>query len=165
MGIRISEMEEATTFGANDVVPIVSSGSNKKITGTKIKNFVVNNTPIVISDEADSIDCPYRIHTTVCDVTITPGTWIIFYHSSFGTGSLTGSRRMYLTNSSTSTTIRYTSRITARAADLATDITGAVAVTVDANTGIYLRAYQQNDDNSATVTVSGFIQAIKIIGS
>lgn len=40
MGIRISEMEEATTFGADDYVPIVTSGTNKKALGTKIKNFI-----------------------------------------------------------------------------------------------------------------------------
>lgn len=40
MGIRISEMEEATTFGADDYVPIVSSGTNKKALGQKIKDFI-----------------------------------------------------------------------------------------------------------------------------
>lgn len=40
MGIRISEMEEATTFGADDYVPIVTNGTNKKALGTKIKNFI-----------------------------------------------------------------------------------------------------------------------------
>lgn len=42
MGIRISEMEEATTFGADDYVPIVSNGTNKKALGTKIKDFMAN---------------------------------------------------------------------------------------------------------------------------
>lgn len=40
MGIRISEMEEATTFGADDYVPIVSNGTNKKALGAKIKDFI-----------------------------------------------------------------------------------------------------------------------------
>lgn len=40
MGIRISEMEEATTFGADDYVPIVTSGTNKKALGAKIKDFI-----------------------------------------------------------------------------------------------------------------------------
>lgn len=40
MGIRISEMEEATTFGADDYVPIVTNGTNKKALGAKIKNFI-----------------------------------------------------------------------------------------------------------------------------
>ena len=40
MGIRISEMEEATTFGADDYVPIVTSGTNKKALGQKIKDFI-----------------------------------------------------------------------------------------------------------------------------
>ena len=40
MGIRISEMEEATTFGADDYVPIVTSGTNKKALGSKIKDFI-----------------------------------------------------------------------------------------------------------------------------
>lgn len=40
MGIRISEMEEATTFGADDYVPIVSNGTNKKAIGSKIKAFI-----------------------------------------------------------------------------------------------------------------------------
>lgn len=42
MGIRISEMEEATSFGADDIVPIVRSNSNKKITGSKLKDFFAN---------------------------------------------------------------------------------------------------------------------------
>lgn len=42
MGIRISEMEEATTFGADDYVPIVTNGTNKKALGTKIKDFIAN---------------------------------------------------------------------------------------------------------------------------
>lgn len=40
MGIRISEMEEATTFGADDYVPIVTNGTNKKALGQKIKDFI-----------------------------------------------------------------------------------------------------------------------------
>lgn len=40
MGIRISEMEEATTFGADDYVPIVTNGTNKKALGAKIKEFI-----------------------------------------------------------------------------------------------------------------------------
>ena len=40
MGIRISEMEEATTFGADDYVPIVTGGTNKKAIGQKIKDFI-----------------------------------------------------------------------------------------------------------------------------
>lgn len=40
MGIRISEMEEATTFGADDYVPIVTNGTNKKALGAKIKDFI-----------------------------------------------------------------------------------------------------------------------------
>ena len=40
MGIRISEMEEATTFGADDYVPIVTNGTNKKALGSKIKDFI-----------------------------------------------------------------------------------------------------------------------------
>lgn len=40
MGIRISEMEEAATFGADDYVPIVTSGTNKKALGSKIKAFI-----------------------------------------------------------------------------------------------------------------------------
>ena len=40
MGIRISEMEEATTFGADDYVPIVTNGANKKALGQKIKDFI-----------------------------------------------------------------------------------------------------------------------------
>lgn len=40
MGIRISEMEEATTFTADDYVPIVTNGTNKKALGAKIKDFI-----------------------------------------------------------------------------------------------------------------------------
>lgn len=40
MGIRISEMEEAASFGADDYVPIVSNGTNKKALGQKIKDFI-----------------------------------------------------------------------------------------------------------------------------
>lgn len=40
MGIRISEMEEATSFTEEDYVPIVSSGTNMKALGTKIKDFI-----------------------------------------------------------------------------------------------------------------------------
>lgn len=42
MGIRISEMEEATTFGADDYVPIVTNGTNKKALGQKIKDFIAS---------------------------------------------------------------------------------------------------------------------------
>ena len=40
MGIRISEMEEAASFGEEDLIPIVSNGSNKKALGSKIKDFI-----------------------------------------------------------------------------------------------------------------------------
>lgn len=40
MGIRISEMEEAASFGEEDLIPIVSNGTNKKALGSKIKDFI-----------------------------------------------------------------------------------------------------------------------------
>ena len=40
MGIRISEMEEATNLGEDDVFPIVKNGSNKKSAISKIKDFI-----------------------------------------------------------------------------------------------------------------------------
>ena len=40
MGIRISEMEEAASFGEEDLIPIVKNGSNKKALGSKIKDFI-----------------------------------------------------------------------------------------------------------------------------
>ena len=40
MGIRISEMDEATSFGEDDLVPIVKNGANKKALGSKIKDFI-----------------------------------------------------------------------------------------------------------------------------
>lgn len=40
MGIRISEMEEAASFGEEDLIPIVKDGSNKKALGSKIKDFI-----------------------------------------------------------------------------------------------------------------------------
>lgn len=52
MGIRISEMEEATTFGADDYVPIVTSGTNKKALGAKIKDFIAG---FFVSKSGDSM--------------------------------------------------------------------------------------------------------------
>lgn len=66
MGIRISEMEEATTFGADDYVPIVSNGTNKKALGQKIKDFIAG---FFVSKSGDTMtgdftiakDNPYEI--------------------------------------------------------------------------------------------------------
>jgi hypothetical protein len=52
MGIRISEMEEATTFGADDYVPIVKNGTNKKALGQKIKDFIAG---FFVSKSGDSM--------------------------------------------------------------------------------------------------------------
>lgn len=52
MGIRISEMEEATTFGADDYVPIVTNGTNKKALGQKIKDFIAG---FFVSKSGDSM--------------------------------------------------------------------------------------------------------------
>lgn len=43
MGIRISEMEAATQMSADDIVPIVSDGENKTITGEKIKQYAAGD--------------------------------------------------------------------------------------------------------------------------
>lgn len=43
MGIRFSDMESASTFQANDIVPIVSDGENKIVTGEKIKQYAAGD--------------------------------------------------------------------------------------------------------------------------
>ena len=40
MSRRISEMDEAVSFDENDLVPIVKNGANKKVLGSKIKDFI-----------------------------------------------------------------------------------------------------------------------------
>lgn len=42
MSRRISEMDEAVSFGEDDLIPIVKNGANKKATGSKIKDFIGN---------------------------------------------------------------------------------------------------------------------------
>lgn len=43
MGIRISEMEAAAQMSADDIVPIVSNGENKIVTGEKIKQYAAGD--------------------------------------------------------------------------------------------------------------------------
>ena len=61
MGIRISEMEEATTFGADDYVPIVTSGTNKKALGAKIKDFIAG---FFVSKSGDTMTGDLSINAT-----------------------------------------------------------------------------------------------------
>lgn len=56
MGIRISEMEAATQMSANDIVPIVSSGENKTITGGKIKDYIMSIAQPLINQKQDILD-------------------------------------------------------------------------------------------------------------
>lgn len=66
MGIRISEMEEAASFGEDDLIPIVKNGSNKKALGSKIKDFIAG---FFVSKSGDTMtgdftiakDNPYEI--------------------------------------------------------------------------------------------------------
>ena len=60
MGIRISEMEEATTFGADDYVPIVTNGTNKKALGAKIKNFIAG---FFVSKSGDTMSGDLNINS------------------------------------------------------------------------------------------------------
>lgn len=61
MGIRISEMEEATTFGADDYVPIVTNGTNKKALGAKIKDFIAG---FFVSKSGDTMTGDLNINVT-----------------------------------------------------------------------------------------------------
>lgn len=56
MGIRFSDMESASTFQANDIVPIVSGGNNKTITGGKIKDYIMNVVQPQIDQKQDVLD-------------------------------------------------------------------------------------------------------------
>lgn len=61
MGIRISEMEEATTFGADDYVPIVTNGTNKKAIGAKIKDFIAG---FFVNKSGDTMSGDLSINAT-----------------------------------------------------------------------------------------------------
>lgn len=61
MGIRISEMEEATTFGADDYVPIVTNGTNKKALGQKIKDFIAG---FFVSKSGDTMTGDLTVENT-----------------------------------------------------------------------------------------------------
>lgn len=61
MGIRISEMEEATIFGADDYVPIVTNGTNKKALGQKIKDFIAG---FFVSKSGDTMTGDLTVENT-----------------------------------------------------------------------------------------------------
>lgn len=49
--IRISELPESQTFTANDIIPIVSDGSTKRISGLTLSDSISNDTIDTIVDE------------------------------------------------------------------------------------------------------------------
>jgi len=92
MGIRISEMEEATTFGADDYVPIVTNGTNKKALGAKIKDFIAG---FFATKNGDNItdDSAFRqnIGLAIGTPTITPASGVtIANNSTYKIGNIVG---------------------------------------------------------------------------
>ena len=71
MGIRISEMEEAASFGEEDLIPIVKNGSNKKALGSKIKDFIAGF--FVAKDDNSRLITSLGQTFTDCDAVMTAG--------------------------------------------------------------------------------------------
>ena len=77
MGIRISEMEEAASFGEEDLIPIVKNGSNKKALGSKIKDFIAGF--FVAKDDNSRLITSLGTVFTDCNAVFDAG---MYYNSS-----------------------------------------------------------------------------------
>lgn len=133
MGIRISEMEEATTFGADDYVPIVTNGTNKKALGQKIKDFIAGF--FVAKDDNSRLITSLGQTFTDCNAVMTSG----MYSANMGTVSNAPAGTMVSSNGGQLI-------VTQRASDVRVFQTLFVYVGNGSKTEIYVRA--QNNATS-----------------
>lgn len=127
MGIRISEMEEATTFGADDYVPIVTNGTNKKALGQKIKDFIAGF--FVAKDDNSRLITSLGQTFTDCNTVMTSG----MYSANMGTVSNAPAGTMISSNGGQLI-------VTQRASDVRVFQTLFVYVGNGSKTEIYVRA-------------------------
>ena len=133
MGIRISEMEEATTFGADDYVPIVKNGTNKKALGQKIKDFIAGF--FVAKDDNSRLITSLGQTFTDCNAVMTSG----MYSANMGAVSNAPAGTMVSSNGGQLI-------VTQRASDVRVFQTLFVYVGNGSKTEIYVRA--QNNATS-----------------
>ena len=113
-------------------------------------------------EASSSANVDTATYTTICSLSnLSAGKWIVSYRAAFNANSI-GIRRCFLSDSNTSTTGSYDSRITYdnTGSSYACDIANSTIVELTATTTLYLRAFQ---NSGATIPTGGQIKAIRIV--
>jgi hypothetical protein len=141
MGIRISEMEEATTFGADDYVPIVTNGTNKKALGAKIKDFIAG---FFATKNGDNItdDSAFRTAIGINAVNtpfVNTGTGMTAEDVQAGIEELNTSKAN-IDGSNIANPSAFRSNIGANASIFSDNFTATIATGINLNTTVYTKA-------------------------
>ena len=165
MGKKISEMTPAASLGATDIIPVVSGGTNKYVTGAQVKAFTnYNNSYNAIIDQA-AVSVHDNTPTNIYNFTLDAGIWLLQVVARFNS-STAGRRHLALYNAADSSSFYGSVYFTeSDSAASGTEIVTLQVFTVvnipNDNSPVYVRVTQTNTTN-ADVDVTPRVQFIKL---
>lgn len=165
MGKKISEMTPAASLGATDIIPVVSGGVNKYVTGEQIKMFTNDNDTYtaIINQSAETV--PHDTPTNIYDFELNAGIWLLQVVARFG-ASTAGRRHMMLAKGAADTSfygsVYFTEADSAAigSESITLQVFTIVNITTD-NSPVYVRVTQTNT-NQGDISVTPRVQFIKI---
>lgn len=165
MGKKISEMTPAAALGTTDIVPVVSGGLNKYVTGGQIKQFcTTNNSYEAVIDQA-AVSVLDNTPTNIYNFTLGAGIWLLQVVARFSS-STAGRRHLALYKSAVESTFYGSVYFTeSDSAASGTEIITLQVFTIvnipNDNSPVYVRVTQTNT-NQADVNVTPRVQYIKL---
>lgn len=121
--------------------------------------YISNANRWKIASNEEAVSAASGTHTTLTNITLTPGLWMIKYRTTFPNNS-SGYRRIYLAGSASSSSYLGESRVTVAAANGAvTDVIGLDFFLLTESTDFYLRALQ---NSGSSMSLNGSIRCIRV---
>lgn len=150
----------------NDLVKSGNSNTWDTYGNTSLKSALAARQPYIsdadrwkIASNEEAVSAASETYTTLTNITLTPGLWMIKYRTTFPNNS-SGYRRIYLAGTASSSSYLGESRVTVAAANGAvTDVIGLDFFLLTESTDFYLRALQ---NSGSSMNLNGSIRCIRI---
>lgn len=154
------------SINPNDLVKSGNSNTWDTYGNTSLKSALAARQPYIsdadrwkIASNEEAVSASSGTHTTLTNITLTAGLWMIKYRTTFPSNS-SGYRRIYLAGSASSSSYLGESRVTVAAANGAvTDVIGLDFFLLTESTDFYLRALQ---NSGSSMSLNGSIRCIRV---